>query len=497
MNIKQIITVGVAGMAIGAMALDNVEVTDVKARQRYPWNGKVDIDFTLDSKPTEPYQMQVEVYDNVGKTNLPVKSVCTEGVSAEANPCMVRTDTRRIVWDAAKDLPNGFKCTNVLVSCQDDRLIAESNRYMIVELSSGAISYTNCPPRGGWTEEHMTTKMVLRRIAPQTFFMGSPASDVEHTSNETLHRVTLTKPYYIGIFEVTVKQFALICGCSGDDTQPVFKTWADIRGYDTTNGESGSIDGVTFTVTPDNVVTDYCWPNTDAVDDESFIGKLRTRTNLPFDLPTEAQWECACRAGTSAPLNVGFTNSVINKGLIQGEKKSFPSGSGYQYVGNYMPNSLGVYDMNGNAAEWCLDVYRENLGTADVLDPIGDEVNFDSIELINDRSEPYGTYLAAVSYSGKSYLSNGSGNYFYSIRYDGSGVRRVVRGINERVASRTSALNLNNTGTVFNTGIIVGQFEPGTQIGPGPATIVSVYHTFKASYDNPKHGMRIALVVEE
>ena len=87
MNIKKLITVGVAGMAMGVMALDYVEVTDVKARQRYPWNGLVDIDFELDSKATEPYQMQVTVVDNVGKTNLPVKTVYTEGVTQKDNPC--------------------------------------------------------------------------------------------------------------------------------------------------------------------------------------------------------------------------------------------------------------------------------------------------------------------------------------------------------------------------------------------------------------------------
>jgi len=118
MNIKKIIMVGVAGMAMGVMALDSVEVTNVVSRQRYPWNGKVDIDFKVDSMPTEPYQMLVEAYDNVGKTNLAVKSVCTEGVSFESNPCMVRTDTKRIVWDAAKDIPDGFKADRVAITVE-------------------------------------------------------------------------------------------------------------------------------------------------------------------------------------------------------------------------------------------------------------------------------------------------------------------------------------------------------------------------------------------
>jgi len=176
MNIKQIITIGVAGMAMGALALDRVEVTGVTARQRYPWNGLVDIDFTTDSNPTEPYQMKVVAFDNVGKTNLPVKTCYTDGVSFKENPCMVRTDTRRILWDAAADLPNGFKATNVLVSCQDVRANPATNTYMVVDLSGGTsaehfpISYMSAPPSGGWTEEYMTEKLVLRRVDPGTYY---------------------------------------------------------------------------------------------------------------------------------------------------------------------------------------------------------------------------------------------------------------------------------------------------------------------------------------
>lgn len=92
MNIKKLATVGIVFVAASALALDNVEIIDVAGRQRYPWNGLVDIDFELDSKATEPYMMKVTVFDNVGKTNLPVKSVFTPGVSTTNNPCMVTKD---------------------------------------------------------------------------------------------------------------------------------------------------------------------------------------------------------------------------------------------------------------------------------------------------------------------------------------------------------------------------------------------------------------------
>ena len=112
MKVEKVIGAAIIGVAASAFALDYVEVIDVKARQRYPWNGLVDVDFELDSRATEPYQMMVTVFDNVGKTNLNAKSVYTEKVSFAENPCMVTKDTSRIVWDAAADLPDGFKCTN-------------------------------------------------------------------------------------------------------------------------------------------------------------------------------------------------------------------------------------------------------------------------------------------------------------------------------------------------------------------------------------------------
>jgi len=442
MNIKQIITVGVAGMAMGALALDNVEVTDVKARQRYPWNGKVDIDFTLDSKPTEPYQMQVEVYDNVGKTNLPVKSVCTEGISFEENPTMVREDTRRIIWDASKDLPNGFRCTNVLVTCRDSRVNADAKRYLIVDLSSGAssskypVSYTNCPPSGGWTEEHLMTKLILRRIEAGCFEMGSATVDPGRSDNEDLHRVSVTKPYYIGVFKLTEAQLALISGGTSISSKPVKKDWYSLRGVDVTINElEGSYHDASKYGVPSEadwfclsrgVTNNYFWPTSSAVDNDSIIGCLRIRTGLQFDLPTEAQWERACRAGAQTALYSGKSNSVENCQKLTGDPKYDQSGDHLVYLGQYLPNAFGLYDMSGAGDEWCLDVYATNLGREETLNPIG------SFSVIEQTIVSRQSSFPCV-------------NYYYGI-----GCKRVLKGGGYRSASRiASALILNNTGSCF------------------------------------------------
>jgi len=389
MNIKRIITVGVAGMAMGVMALDNVEVTDVKARQRYPWNGKVDIDFTLDSKPTEPYQMQVEVYDNVGKTNLPVKSVCTECVSVEANPCAVSKDTSRIVWDASKDLPNGFKCTNVLVTCRDARTIASDKLYCVITLSNGKMEYFNSIPAGGWTQEHKTSKMVFRHIPAGSFMMGSSSTEANRQNNESYHKVTLTKPYYISIFEMTESQYAAIKGTSLSSVSimPKKVTYADARGAD--YGES----------------TTYVWPNSSNVSSSSLAGIMRSRTGkASFDLPTEAQWEYAAKGDMTTALNTGYTSAdqyMSFTGRYVGnvsDGKGDASSQAMTQVGCYSPNAYGLYDMLGNLREWCLDAWKDDLGTSNVSDPKGNSsIVVANVRTVKDQYSGNVTYHSTAS----------------------------------------------------------------------------------------------------
>ena len=501
MKINKLITAGIIMAAASAMALDYCEVTGVNARQRYPWNGLVDIDFTLDSKATEPYLMNVTVFDNIGKTNLPVKTVYTEGISFEDNPCMVHKDTTRIIWDAAADLPNGFKCTNVLVTCQDVRSMGISNLYMIVDLSGGTsaanfpVTYTNCPPTGGWTEEHMTTKLVLRRVEPCTFMMGSAFAEADHQSNETQHRVTLTRPYYIGIYELTAKQFSLIYGGAGTDTQPITKDIGTVRGFDIVSDVTVSGNNISSSGSPETFLytiniaqkntTSYSWPSTSEVAQNSIMGKLRSKTGLAFDLPTEAQWENACRAGSSLALNIGENNSSAGVALINGPEKLDPTATHYLYVGNYMPNALGLYDMQGGVAEWCLDAYRDNLGSADVVDPDGGAPVISFITLLNSSSDAVnlgGASKATVVFDGKTYYTytNDNGNQYdcLFVGYTGYKSTRVVRG-GVRAACRTSATSMNTSGAIFVAGVKAGRV------------------TKKAAFTNPTHGVRVALTVDE
>ena len=225
---------------------------------------------------------------------------------------------------------------------------ASGGLYCVIDLSAGPnaskypVSYLAAEPKGGWTDEYKTTKLVLRRIEPGKFMMGGK------------YEVTLTKPFYCGVFEVTQKQFELVTGSNPSaykgDMRPVERvSWNAIR------GDSSK----------------YNWPSSAHVDSSTFIGKIQARTGLTFDLPTDAQWEYACRAGTTSKYNNGGdTEDDIEKLGRYKDNQSDGKGGYSQHttVGSYLPNTCGLYDMHGNVWEWCLD-WRGNLSGG--TDPSG------------------------------------------------------------------------------------------------------------------------------
>ncbi len=210
-----------------------------------------------------------------------------------------------------------------------------SHLYMVIDLSNGAnaksypVSYLDAVPSGGWSATYKKTKMVLRRCSAGSFTMNGYGAS-------STHKVTLSKNYYIGIFEVTQKQYALVMGSNPSsrvgDAYPVEQVrWVDIR---------GATKGVKY-------------PSGIECDSTSFIGKLRTKCAISsVDLPTEAQWEYA--------------------GIGGGQLGKVAAGGSTATVGSVAANGWGLYDMQGNVEEWVADGYKQ-YGTTAVKDPVGDE----------------------------------------------------------------------------------------------------------------------------
>ena len=243
---------------------------------------------------------------------------------------------------------------------------AVTNRlYMVIDLSGGPdaesypISYLNGVPEGGWTEEYKTTKMVLSKINAGKFTMGSPEDELGRDEDEVQREVTLTKDFFIGVFETTQKQYDLIMGSNPSkhkgDARPVeCVSYKTIRGREEGAG----------------------WPESSDVDSDSFLGVLRAKTNQAFDLPTEAQWEYACRAGTTTALNSGknLTDKSDCPEMDEVGRYYYNGGSNNYHapVDSYLPNAWGLYDMHGNVDEWCLD-WREKWNRDPATDPHGGE----------------------------------------------------------------------------------------------------------------------------
>ena len=268
------------------------------------------------------------------------------------------------------DYSNGFRVflTGSNEPPVDPPPVVTNRLYMVIDLSGGSsaesypISYLNEVPEGGWTEEYKTTKMVLSKIEAGKFTMGSPKNELGRYNDEVQHEVTLTKPFFAGVFEVTQKQYELIMGNNPanyqGDARPVeYVSYDMIRG-----AEKGTN-----------------WPAKSEVDATSFFGILRSKTGLSFDLPTEAQWEYACRAGTTTALNSGKNLSDEDQcdemnevgrcyGNMNDEKGGYDE---HTTVGSYLPNAWGLYDMHGNVLEWCLDWYQSDLGSDPATDPKG------------------------------------------------------------------------------------------------------------------------------
>ena len=487
----------------------------VSARQRYPWNGLVDLKFTIIGTAGTTFDVAFTATDEIGGTNVPMKTLIREDGSAASSTAAVSPGTYRWAWNAAADLPKGWTCRGVSISAdanvrtytvkfnanggtgtmQDEKFtygfaqpltanafkkdgcmfagwatsadgekvyndeqsvgnltttsggsvtlfaVWKEALYMVVDLSTGAILYLSDLPSSGWSDSYKDNKMAFRRIEPGTYKMGSPAGEVGRMPDEQQHSVTLTKAFYIGIFEVTQSQWNKLMGTtpsnfSGNSYNPVEKvSYEMIRG--STNGKK--------------------WPSDSSVDSTSFMGKLRAKVGLNFDLPTEAEWEYACRAGCTAASNNGMEikyssqlydghssaewldGDIAGSAIYWGDGvyDSFRNWSfgavfngmdhpsswamAQQYinktlpVGMLRPNAWGLYDMHGNVCEWCLDWVHESngLGSSAVTDPQG--LLYGSYRAVRSGSWHSPTFECRAAFRGTTYTPS-TQNYMIGFR---------------------------------------------------------------------------------
>lgn len=358
---KAIFFAAAVAVARAWQAMGGVSVENVAVKQHWPWNGLVDIDYEIVSDDAEAtFLVYPKAEDKRLGTKVVMRTLSGDGAEGPVGP-----GTHRMVWDAKADMP-GFHSPDVAVSIQTVSAQAE---YLVVDLSGGTnavtfpVHYSSTGPDLA-NDKCRTTELWLRLVMPGTFMMGSPSDEKSRASNEVQHQVTLTRPFYLGVFELTQTQWKLIMG-----TDIVFSYTGPCRPVD--NVSFSQIRGVSangFGKADDDIST------------TSFLGVLRNKTALPFDLPTESQWEYTCRAGSPGAWNNGTSttdtysnDSNLDKLGRYYNNKSDGQESYTQHtkVGLYKPNAWGLYDMHGNVCEWCRDAYRGNWEVNGLIDPIG------------------------------------------------------------------------------------------------------------------------------
>lgn len=362
--------------ASAALSVDRLIV-----RQNWPWDPSVKATFTLSGETDRNADVQLVVSGGEDVYEIPFAELAGDVRSVSA----AREWT--LVWNPAENgtVPYGWLDANRERLAFSLKLTPVNPKYLVVDLSGGVtadsypVSALAERPACGWGDEHKTDKLVLRHIrvyGGTTFSVGSPNDEWGHPlrsdgvySAENQVTVSLTNDYYMAIFELTQKQHELLTGVTAEN--PTFPSsapsWASLRGklgwtneYNTTASKKASL-------------YQQAWPYTARVEEGSIVDVLMKKTDwsgfLPsgwrLDLPTETQWEYACRAGSTGPWGNGKDFDFYTDG--NGKKRdrsaddmawhAFNNGGVTHPVGLKRPNAWDLYDMHGGLSERCIDVH--------------------------------------------------------------------------------------------------------------------------------------------
>lgn len=377
-TINKITVVGMTAFAIQLASGAVPEVTGVTMSQSI--DRLVTISYTLSDAPAViTLDVQTNASGNVWA------SIGGEAVWNAMGDVWKRVDTgsHTITWHPDHSWPDHKIAAGGARAVVTAWSLDNTPNYMVVDLAvNNTVRYypaadflpgSEMGQKGAVTNNpaYKTTKLLLRKIMARgvEWTMGSAANETLRNANETAHVVTLTNNYYIGVFEMTQTQWKNVApGSSAAARFPV-------------DGAMRPMEQVSYNEIRNNanstaVNASYNWPADP--NPNSFLGLLRTKTGLDFDLPSEAQWEFAARAGNgsgfwndgSAVMNLHWDDTNMmrlgrfktnNPGGDATTATFAPTAGGTAIVGSYAPSDWGLYDMHGNVFEWCLDFFEANI----------------------------------------------------------------------------------------------------------------------------------------
>lgn len=337
--------------------------------------GRVTIDYVLRD---DPAIVTFSIETNVGDSAwVALPGTVVKTFSGDGNCLVPSTGPKRIVWKASRDWPNVKLGPDTLRASVRAYARDRAPKWMTVNLDvRGAVNYFDTDealPFAPTDRIWKTDRMLLRRIpaafvewrmghAPGENGIGATGWD---WTQETPHRVTLTYDYYMAVYMLTQRQYVKITG----KTNPsLFATPCDVCGETAESVAMRPVERVSYA---------------DAVlSDSGPVARMRAWTgNDTFNVPSAAEWEYACRAGCSHALYTCrelAQDDYLNHddGLDEiawyGADLGPDSGNSHGHphaVGEKVPNAWGLYDMLGNLEERTRDWHRQDLGTADQVDP--------------------------------------------------------------------------------------------------------------------------------
>ncbi|MGI5868554.1 MAG: formylglycine-generating enzyme family protein [Kiritimatiellia bacterium] len=369
------------GLAAGAVFAGPV-IRDQSVTMWQDATRRVQIEFTLENEPA-----------------IVTVDICTNGVSIGGENLrymsgdvhkMVKPGDRRVTWQARKAWP-GHAIADGVTAVVTAWPTNSPPDYMAISLvNQGLVEYYATAgefPQDITNDVYKTDYLVMRKIPAGgvRWRMGSPGDEYGRSTSgsENARLVTLSRDFYMGIYPVTQRQYELFfIGQDISIRRPsYFNNEDDYR--------TRPVERVPYEQLRGAAASGHDWPSDGhAVVSTGFLGKLRAFTGIDsFDLPVEAEWEFACRAGTGGALYSGVANitwttlSDPNLNLLARYRynggyhgnDSEPVGyigkpasyCGTSKVGSHQPNAFGLYDMLGNVQEHCLDWYQSDLSEID------------------------------------------------------------------------------------------------------------------------------------
>lgn len=298
---------------------------------------------------------------------------------------VVAAGSRQVVWNARADWPDHRFDTKDFRAVLTAHNVYDPPLYMVVDLErpNDVRYYVSAAavPGGVTDRRYKTTSLLMRRIpaAGVKWLAGSESANPS-VGEYRRHYVTLGEDYYIGVYEMTQRQYWLLTGTNPSADKPADWSTAPVPA----RWEVQPVEQVPFSMARGSCNDGYDWPNDGHdVGPSGVLQQLRNRANgIAFDFPTCAQWEFACRAGTDGASYGLLADVAWTYDNWQNDKDITANGT--HEVGLLQPNDFGLYDMLGNVWEFCLDWMSPTAAAqaaAEESDPTGPSV----IEPMSDR----------------------------------------------------------------------------------------------------------------